>query len=374
MLYQGLGAAARLARALRGTLEGEISVKTKVQVLAIGALAAAVCVSSPAFAGRDQVKVAGSSTVLPFATIVAEQFGKQGKFKAPIVEGGGSGAGIKQFCTGLGDDKIDIADSSRSIKTEERADCEKAGVKDIVEVKFGYDGIVFASDAKSPAFEYTTKDLFNALALQVVKDGKLVDNPNKTLKDVNAAWPAWSVMAFVPGEKHGTREVFETKVLQAGCKASGARALIEAANKDAKPADVDKLCSKMRKDGASVDIDGDYSETLARLASNKQSIGVFGLSFYESNTDKLRVGAVEGVKPSVETVAAGKYPVSRPLFFYVKKAHVGVIPGLKEYVNFFVSAKIAGPKGPLVKAGLVPLPAAELTAAEGVAKDLTVMK
>ncbi len=348
--------------------------KTNVHVLAIGVVMAAILGTGPAFAARDQVKVAGSSTVLPFANIVAEQFGKQGKFKTPIIEGGGSGAGIKQFCTGLGEDKIDIANSSRKIKPEELADCAKAGVTDVVEIKFGYDGIVFASDAKGPAFEFKAVDLFNALALQVVKDGKLVDNSNKTLKDVNAAWPEWPVMAFVPGEKHGTREVFETKVLHAGCKSSGARALLEAANKDAKPADIDKLCAKMRKDGASVDIDGDYSETLARLASNKQSIGVFGLSFYESNTDKLRVATVEGVKPSVASVAEGKYPVSRPLFFYVKKAHVGVIPGLKEFVNFFVSAKIAGGKGPLVKAGLVPLPPADLTTTAGIAKNLTVMK
>jgi len=349
-------------------------VKAKFNVLAIGVAVAAVSVAGPAFAGRDQVKIAGSSTVLPYANIVAEDFGKLGKFKTPVVESGGSGAGIKQFCLGLGDDKIDIADSSRPIKKEELADCAKAGVTDVMEIKFGYDGIVFASDAKGPAFEFAAKDLYEGLAAQVVKDGKLVANPNKTWKDVNAKFPDWPIMAFVPGEKHGTREVFELKVLTVGCKSSGARKAFEEANKDAKAGDIDTMCIKMRKDGASVDIDGDYSETLARLASNKQSIGVFGLSFYESNTDKLRVGAVEGVKPSVETVAAGKYPVSRPLFFYVKKAHVGVIPGLKEYVNFFVSAKIAGPKGPLVKAGLVPLPAAELTAAEGVAKDLTVMK
>lgn len=348
--------------------------KSKFRSLAACVAAAAICVGGPAFAGRDQVKIAGSSTVLPYANIVAEEFGKLGKFKTPVVEGGGTGAGIKQFCTGLGEDKIDIANASRPIKPEERADCEKAGVKDIVEVKFGYDGIVFASDVKGPAFEFTTKDIFNALALQVAKDGKLADNPNKTLKDVNASWPDWPIVAFVPGEKHGTREVFEQKVLQAGCNASGARALIEAANKDAKPGDIDKLCSKMRKDGASVDIDGDYSETLARLQSNKQSIGVFGLSFYESNADKLRVATVEGVKPSVASVAEGKYPVSRPLFFYVKKAHVGVIPGLKEYMNFFVSPKISGAKGPLVKAGLVPLPDAEMKATEAVAKGMTAMK
>ena len=347
--------------------------KFKVQLLTIGAVAAGVAFAGPAFAGRDQVKIAGSSTVLPYANIVAEDFGKLGKFKTPVVESGGSGAGIKQFCEGLGDDKIDIADSSRPIKKEELADCAKAGVKDVMEIKFGYDGIVFASDAKGPAFEFAAKDLFEGLAAQVVKDGKLVDNPNKTWKDVNAKFPDWPIMAFVPGEKHGTREVFEQKVLGIGCKSSGARTAIEAANKDAKPGGIDKLCAKMRKDGASVDIDGDYSETLARLASNKQGIGVFGLSFYESNTDKLRVATVEGVKPSAASVADGKYPVSRPLFFYVKKAHIAAVPGLKEYVNFFVSAKMIGAKGPLVKAGLVPLPDAELKAIQAVAKDEAVM-
>jgi len=348
-------------------------VKTKYQLLAVGAAVATVALSGPAFAGRDQVKIAGSSTVLPYANIVAEDFGKMGKFKTPVVESGGSGAGIKQFCAGLGDDKIDIADSSRPIKKEELADCANAGVKDVMEIKFGYDGIVFASDAKGPAFEFAAKDLYEGLAAQVVKDGKLVDNPNKTWKDVNDKFPAWPIMAFVPGEKHGTREVFEQKVLWVGCKSSGARTAIEAANKDAKPGDIDKMCAKMRKDGASVDIDGDYTETLARLASNAQAIGVFGLSFYESNTDKLRVATVEGVKPSAASVAEGKYPVSRPLFFYVKKAHIAAIPGLKEYINFFVSPKMIGPKGPLVKAGLVPLPEAELKAVEAVAKDEAVM-
>ena len=346
----------------------------KLQSLAIGVAIASISIADPALAGRDQVKVAGSSTVLPYANIIAENFGKQGKFKTPVVESGGTGAGIKQFCTGLGEDKIDIADASRPIKPEERADCEKAGVKDIVEIKFGYDGVVFASDAKGPALEFAAKDLFNALAAQVLKDGKLVDNPNKTWKDVNDKFPAWPIMAFVPGEKHGTREVFEQKLLWVGCKSSGTRAEIEKANAGADKGAVDKLCAKMRKDGASVDIDGDYTETLARLQSNKQGVGVFGLSFYESNTDKLRVATIEGVKPTAASVAEGKYPVSRPLFFYVKKAHVGVIPGLKEYVNFFVSAKNIGAKGPLVKAGLVPLPDAELKATEATAKSLTVMK
>ncbi|MGZ5918279.1 MAG: PstS family phosphate ABC transporter substrate-binding protein [Hyphomicrobium sp.] len=330
--------------------------------------AAAAVVGTFAFAGeasaRDQIHVAGSSTVLPYANIVAEQFGKTySNFKTPIVESGGSGAGIKQFCQGLGDATIDIANSSRKIKKDEIEECAKNGVKEIVEVQFGYDGIVFAVDAKGSDWAIEPKDIFLALAAEVPKDGKLVANPYKTWKEVNPSLPDWPIVAYIPGEKHGTREVFEEKVLHAGAKAAGADMLFlakaEGADDAAKKKAADKAATKVRKDGAAIDIDGDYTETLARLTSNPKGVGVFGLSFYQNNTDKLKVATVSGVKPSVETVAAGKYPVSRPLQFYVKKAHIGVIPGLKEYVEFFSSDKMIGPDGPLAEYGLVPAPDAE---------------
>jgi phosphate transport system substrate-binding protein len=315
---------------------------------------AALCTTGPALA-RDQIQIAGSSTVLPYAQIVAEDFGKScSTFKTPVVESGGSSAGLKQFCQGLGEATIDIANSSRQIKETEVKACNKAGVKNIVEVRFGYDGIVFATDVKGANFALEPKDVYFALAEQVPVDGKLVANPNKTWKDVNASLPDWQIVAYIPGEKHGTREVFEEKVLAKGCEATGGIKLHEAAGMDEKAAA--KACVKVRKDGATVDIDGDYTETLARLQSNKTGIGVFGLSFYENNTDKLKVATMSGVTPSVATIASGKYPVSRPLFFYVKKDHVGVIPGLKEYVEFFVSDKMIGPDGPLADYGLVPLP------------------
>jgi phosphate transport system substrate-binding protein len=334
----------------------------------IACTAAAAVVGSFAFAGvavaRDQIQVAGSSTVLPYANIVAEQFGKANpNFKTPIVESGGTGAGIKQFCSGLGEATIDIANASRKIKKDEIEECAKNGVKEIVEVQFGYDGIVFAVDAKGSDWALEPKDLYLALAAQVPKDGALVANPYKTWKEVNPALPDWPIAAYIPGEKHGTREVFEEKVLHAGAKATGADKLFlakaEGADDAAKKKAADKAAVKVRKDGAAVDIDGDYTETLARLSSNPKSVGVFGLSFYENNTDKLKVATISGVKPSVETVAAGKYPVSRPLQFYVKKAHIGVIPGLKEYVEFFSSDKMIGPEGPLAEYGLVPAPDAE---------------
>ena len=338
------------------------------------ALGVVMCIG---FAGtataRDQVKIAGSSTVLPYANIVAEQFGKTfTKFKTPLVESGGTGAGLKQFCVGLGETTIDIADASRPIRQDERTACEQAGVKDIMEVKFGYDGIVFASDVKGPSFAFTPKDWYLALAAQLPDAaGKLVQNERKTWKDVNPDFPTWNIAAYIPGEKHGTREVFEERVLLAGCVAAGAREAMIKGGMDGAAAD--KACIRVRKDGAAVDIDGDYTETLARLESNKQGLGVFGLSFYENNTDKLKVATMNGVVPSVQTIASAKYPVSRPLFFYVKKAHLGVIPGLKEYVEFFVSDRVIGPKGPLAEYGLVPLPDSERVQVQDMVKNGRIM-
>ncbi len=332
------------------------------------AFTTAAAVGMGAFAcaalARDQVKVAGSSTVLPYANIVAEQFGKAfGDYKTPVIESGGSSGGLKQFCAGVGEDKLDIANSSRKIKPGEQEECAKNGVNDIVEVKFGYDGIVFAVDESAGDWKLEPKDIYLALAAEIPKDGALVANPYKTWKEVNPALPDTTIVAFIPGEKHGTREVFEEKVLHVGCKALGGDKLhlakAEGKDDDAKKKAADKACNRIRKDGAAVDIDGDYTETLARIQSNKQGVGVFGLSFYENNKDKLKVATISGVEPSLETVASGKYPVSRPLYFYVKKAHLGVIPGLKEYVEFFTSDRILGADGPLTEYGPVPLPDAE---------------
>ena len=313
--------------------------------LSVSALAFAALSGTAAFA-RDNVQIAGSSTVLPYATIVAEAFGENFDFKTPVVESGGTGGGIKRFCEGVGPNTVDIANASRPIREKELADCKANGVTEVMEVQIGYDGIVFASDINGAKFEFTPDHWYKALAAEVAVDGKLVANPNKSWKDVDAGLPDQPILAFIPGTKHGTREVFEEKLLHAGCKATGAEELFKAAGKD-------KGCGVLRTDGVSVDIDGDYTETLARVAANKNGIGIFGLAFYENNTDKLQVASISGIQPSTETIANGSYPVSRPLFFYVKKAHVGVIPGLQEFVEFFVSDDMAGPAGPLAAYGLV---------------------
>ncbi len=319
--------------------------------LTVSALALAV--ASPAFAqSRDNVQVAGSSTVLPYASIVAEAFGENFDFPTPVVESGGSSAGLKRFCQGVGEEHTDVANASRKIRDKEIKACAENGVTDIIEVRIGYDGIVFASQLDGPAYNaFTPSDIFNALAPKVVVDGALVDNPYTKWSDFNADLPSEEILAFIPGTKHGTREVFEEKVVAAGCEATGAMEAMIAGGMSED--DAEDACLEVRTDGRSVDIDGDYTETLASIDANANAIGVFGLAFYENNTDKLKVATMSGVVPSTESIASGEYPVSRPLYFYVKKAHIGVIPGLKEFAEFFVADEIAGPDGPLAEYGLV---------------------
>lgn len=345
-----------------------------VKSLALSTATLLALSATGAFA-RDNLQIAGSSTVLPYASIVAELFAENAGFAAPVVEGGGSGAGRKKLCEGVGETTIDIANSSSRIKQSDIDECAANGVTEIMEVRFGFDGIVFASKKDGSDFALTPKDVYLALAGQVAQDGALAPNGAKQWSDVNAALPAQDILAFIPGTKHGTREVFDQKVLLEGCKETGAYDLFLAASTgaddDAKKKEAETACFTTRTDGASVDIDGDYSETLSRLEANPTAIGVFGLSFYENNTDKLKVATVSGVTPSVETISSGDYPISRPLYFYVKKQHIGVIPGLKEYVEFFVSDDVAGPDGPLAAYGLVPDP--DLAATQEAVAAETVM-
>lgn len=332
--------------------------------LAIAAL------SATAVAARENVQVAGSSTVLPYAVIVAEAFGENFDFPTPVVESGGSSAGLKRFCAGVGDNTIDIANSSRAIKSSEIKVCASNGVTDIMEVRIGYDGIVFASDISGNNFAFTPADWYLALAAKLPADKGMVANPNTNWNALNTSFPDQPIQVFIPGTKHGTREVFEEKVLLEGCKDSGAMAAILRLNGGDENA-AKATCMRVRIDGLSVDIDGDYTETLARIEADANGIGVFGLSFYENNTDKLQVATMSGIVPTTKSIAAGDYPVSRPLYFYIKAAHLGVIPGLQEYADFFVSDEIAGPDGPLAEYGLVSDP--ELAATQTAVANHTLL-
>jgi phosphate transport system substrate-binding protein len=309
--------------------------------------AAIIALSTTAVFAQDAIHVTGSSTVLPFATIAAESFGENSAFDTPIVEGGGTGAGIAKFCETADPTSVDIANASRKMKSGELSTCHKNGVNKILEVRIGYDGIVFASAANGPEFAFTPSDWFKALAAEVEVNGKLVPNPYTKWSEVDPSLPDQEIMVFIPGTKHGTREVFDQKVITKGCTVFYTDKLFKA--RDGKA----DACTALRQDGRAVEIDGDYTETLQRLAANPTAVGVFGLSFYENNTDKLRVATFQGVTPTRETIAKGEYKVSRPLFIYVKTQHYGTTPGLKEFVQYVVSDDLAGPDGIMVQAGLV---------------------
>lgn len=317
---------------------------------------------------RTNVQVAGSSTVLPYANIVAEAFGAEFDFDTPVVEGGGSTTGRRLLCEGVGEGTLDIANSSSLIKDSELEVCAANGVTPI-EIRFGYDGIVFASDIAGPEFAFEPAHWYIGLAANHFLDGELVPNELTSWAQVaevaqslgiEGDLPDQPINAFVPGTNHGTREVFDENVVLAGCEQGGFFQAMLDAGVDEDTAEEE--CMALRTDGASVDIEGDYTQTLANLDSTPTGIGVFGLSFYENNTDRLQVATMSGIVPSVESISTGEYPVSRPLQFYVKAEHLGVIPGLQEYVEFFISDDIAGPGGPLAEYGLVPDP--ELSATQ----------
>lgn len=299
---------------------------------------------------RDTIQIAGSSTVLPFASIVAEEFGAAfPEFNTPVVGSGGSSGGLRQFCEGVGDGTIDIANASRQIREAEIEACNAAGVSDIREVQFGYDGIVFAVGIDQGDFALEPEHVFQAIAAQVPVDGELVDNPYTSWNEIDESLPEQEIVLAIPGSNHGTREVFEERVTGPGCEALAVESAPEG------------YCSSFRQDVV-IEIAGDYTETLARLQSNPATVGVFGLSFYDQNRDTLKVATISGVEPSLETIASGEYPVSRPLFFYVKGEHIGAVPGLEEYVQFFLSDQMAGEGGRLEEAGLIPAPAEETAA------------
>lgn len=317
---------------------------------------------------RETIQIAGSSTVLPFSSIVAEEFGNAfPQFGTPVVGSGGTGGGFRQFCQGIGANTIDIANASRAIRPAEVESCNGAGVEQILEVQIGYDGIVFASRADKGAFALEPHHVFLAGAAEVPQNGAMVANPFTRWSEIDASLPDQEIVLVIPGSNHGTREVYEEKVVMPGCKAIPEFAAMEGEAQH-------NACMAIRLDGRVIEIAGDYTETLARLDAQQDAVGVFGLSFYDQNRDRLQVATVDGVTPSLETIAAGEYPVSRPIFFYVKGEHIGVIPGIEEFVQFFLSEAISGPASPLEDAGLIPLPDDEREAVLANFADRTFVK
>ena len=305
---------------------------------------------------RDQIRIVGSSTVYPFSTIVAEQLGRGGKFKTPIVESTGTGGGFKLFCAGVGVDTPDIEDASRRITKSEQDLCAQNGVKDIAEIKIGYDGIVIANSKKSPRQAFTLRQLFMALAKQVPgPNGQLQANPYKTWKDVDPSLPDLRIEVLGPPPTSGTRDAFAELVMEGGCKTFPDLKALKDKNED----EFKKVCHALREDGAYIEAGENDNLIVQKLVANPKAFGVFGYSFLEENQDKIQGSTIDGVAPEYDSIAQGRYPVSRPLFIYVKIAHVNSIPGIREFVAEFTSEKAMGDDGYLAERGLIPGPTAE---------------
>ncbi|MCU7873181.1 MAG: PstS family phosphate ABC transporter substrate-binding protein [Candidatus Thiodiazotropha sp. (ex Lucinoma borealis)] len=327
-------------------------------------ISAAAALSLTGFVGmasaRDYISVVGSSTVYPFATVVAEQFGKTSKFKTPKIESTGSGGGLKLFCAGVGVEHPDITNASRRIKKSEVERCAKNGVEEIIEVKVGYDGIALANSKKAPQFSMTRKDIFLALAKDVPdpkapESGKLVPNPYQTWKEVNGNLPDMAIEVLGPPPTSGTRDAFAELAMEGGCKKVG---WINAMKKKDKKM-YKSICYTVREDGKYIEAGENDNLIVQKLEANKGALGVFGYSFLDQNSDKVQGSLVDGVSPTFEKIADGSYPVSRPLFFYVKKAHMGKIPGIDAFVAEFTSEKAWGDEGYLADKGLIPMPVEE---------------
>ncbi|MBL4614344.1 MAG: PstS family phosphate ABC transporter substrate-binding protein [Magnetovibrio sp.] len=317
---------------------------------------AAICVAGAAQA-RDQIRIVGSSTVFPFSTAVAEQFGKTSSFKTPVVESTGSGGGLKLFCAGTGDQHPDITNASRRIKKSEVEKCAKNGITNITEVKIGYDGIAIANSKKAVKFDLSLQDLFLALAKNVPtgEAGKTQANPNKTWKDVRSDLPNVKIEVLGPPPTSGTRDAFAELALEGGCKTIPWIKALKKKDKQAYKA----LCHTVREDGAYIEAGENDNLIVQKLVANPNALGIFGYSFLDQNADKVQGSSINGKDVTFENIASGDYPVSRALYFYVKTAHIGKIPGMQEFVSEFTSNKAWGDEGYLADKGLIPMPKSE---------------
>lgn len=344
--------------------------KSRICRLGVSAALAMTAVQAAA-QSRDYISVVGSSTVYPFATVVAERFGRASGATTPKVESTGTGGGMKLFCAGVGTAHPDMTGASRQIKKSEFDQCQANGVKDIIEIQIGFDGIVLANSKKAPQVTLSTKDIFLALAKQV-PDGdleKLIPNPYKTWKQVNAALPDDKIEVLGPPPTSGTRDAFAELAMEAGCKSF---AWIKAI-KDKNEEQFKAICHALREDGHYIEAGENDNLIVQKLAANPKALGVFGFSFLEQNSDKVQGSVVNGVAPTFDAIADKSYPVSRPIFIYAKKAHFGVVPKMEGYVAELTSEKAWGDDGYLAEKGMIPMPAALRKQVAGAAASQTAM-
>lgn len=323
-------------------------------LIVAGAVSLALVGATSAQAARDYISIVGSSTVYPFATVVAEQFGKTTNFKTPKIESTGSGGGFKLFCAGVGVSHPDITNASRAVKKSELEKCAANGVKDVIEVKVGYDGIVMANAKGAKPMDLSLKDIFLALAKQVPnpdQPDQLIDNPYKTWKDVNPALPANDIEVLGPPPTSGTRDAFVELAMEGGAKKFDSLKALRKSDKKA----FRNVAHTMREDGAYVEAGENDNLIVQKLQANPAALGIFGFSFLDQNTDVVQGSLIDGQAPTFEAIGDGSYPVSRPLYFYVKKAHVDVIPGMKAYLAEFTSEKAWGQDGYLADKGMIPM-------------------
>ena len=336
-------------------------------------LAAFIAGTGSAQAARNYIQIVGSSTVYPFATVVAEKFGKTSGFKTPIIESTGSGGGLKLFCAGVGVSYPDITNSSRRIKSSEFEKCQANGVTDIIEVKVGYDGIILGNSNEVGQLDLTRRDIFLGLAKDVPNpDGSesTIPNPYSTWKEVNATLPDVQIEVLGPPPTSGTRDAFVELALEGGCKSYKWIKAMKKQDKNAYKA----LCHTVREDGAYVEAGENDNLIVQKLRENKKALGVFGFSFLDQNSDVIQGSLVDGVPPEFEAIADGSYPVSRPLYFYAKKAHVGMIEGIAEFMAEFTDEAAYGEEGYLVDKGLIPMPTDERNKFRADTANLTPLK
>jgi len=324
------------------------------KTLTAAAVGAVLLTAATGAEARDQIRIVGSSTVFPFSTAVAENFGKTTDFKTPVVESTGSGGGMKLFCSGIGVEHPDITNASRRIKESEFKKCTENGIG-ITEVKIGFDGIVLANSKAAAPMALTKKQIFMALAKEVPMDGKMVANPYKNWSDIDPSLPNSAIEVLGPPPTSGTRDAFVELAMEGGAKAFESLAALRKEDKKAFKA----IAHTLREDGAFIEAGENDNLIVQKLEANPAALGIFGFSFLDQNGDKIQGATVDGVEPDFDLIASGEYGVSRGLYFYVKQQHVGVIPGVQEFVAEFTSDKAWGMEGYLVDKGLIPLPEAD---------------